>query len=420
MHALEDDPRFDRPVPPVDLEADRGIERPLARGLRQFAVHAERDAERAPRSSGEGEPSVAVAASHRPHVGEPRRWDEQPHLGVADPERAEPAELLGNVEAKALAPHDRVDWLRCRSRVGSQDGGRVLAEGTAERVDAGAVDLDPRRRTVPSVGDEVVTAGAERRQQVEARVASPRPSPPPPGAERDEDGRHEMLLGEAGGDDADDPRMPPLAGEDERGAARQLGRERRPSPLRLRQHLRLDLAALAVCPVEVRGDRLGAGLVGGQHQLHRGVGSVQAPGGVDAGAQAKRQIALVEARRADPGRGAQRAQAEPLGPPGELEPAPNERAVLAPQRHEVGDRRESDQVEIRGGPFEAVEGVRELVGHAGRAELRARVARDGGMEGWAAREVVGRLMVVGDDHLHPVRERGADLGGAADPAVDGD
>jgi hypothetical protein len=44
----------------------------------------------------------------------------------------------------------------------------------------------------------------------------------------------------------------------------------------------LGNSALAVGPIELGRDRGGSCLVGGEHQLHRRIGAVQAPGGVDA------------------------------------------------------------------------------------------------------------------------------------------
>src|SRR5436190_2147719 len=87
-------------------------------------------------------------ARSRSNRGERGAGDQEPHVGVADPEWPESRELLGDVEAQALAADDRVDRLRRGRRLGPELGARPLAEGAAECLDTARLDLEPRRRTM--------------------------------------------------------------------------------------------------------------------------------------------------------------------------------------------------------------------------------------------------------------------------------
>ena len=85
-----------------------------------------------------------------------------------------------------------------------------------------------------------------------------------------------VALGDPRGDDADHARVPALAREHV-GAGSPAGRGPVLGDLRLggEEDLRLDVAALRVDRVELRGDRAGPRQVGGEQQLEAGVGAVQ-------------------------------------------------------------------------------------------------------------------------------------------------
>ncbi|HEU4658013.1 MAG TPA: hypothetical protein VFR97_10825 [Capillimicrobium sp.] len=159
----------------------------------------------------------------------------------------------------------------------------------------------------------------------------------------------------------------------------------------------------------------------GQDQLEPRVGALQAAGGVDARRQPEADGAGVEPRgvaardrheRPQPGlaRGAQRVQALAHQP-----------AVLAAQRHDVGDRRQRHEVEVLGGGRRAQRGD-ELVGDGGGAEVRARVAADRRVHDRRVRQraVGARRVVVGDQDVDARGARLGDLLDGRDRAVGGD
>ena len=99
----------------------------------------------------------------------------------------------------------------------------------------------------------------------------------------------------------------------------------------------------------------------------------------------------------------------------------HERAVLAHERHEVGDRRERDEVELRlqlsgVAPGRPVERLGELVRDAGRAQL-GRVATDRRVHDRARGQRLRRAVVVGHHHVHPQLARAGHLRTGGDPAV---
>ena len=102
-------------------------------------------------------------------------------------------------------------------------------------------------------------------------------------------------------------------------------------------------------------------------------------------------------------------------------PSERERAVLVDERHDVGDGRERDDVEV---PVEervprAEQRLGELPDDAGAAEAGERVVALQRRDDRAVRERVARPVVVGDDDLEPEPPRLGDLGDGGDPAVDG-
>ena len=109
---------------------------------------------------------------------------------------------------------------------------------------------------------EVLAALAERVDEVEALDA---PGAPLPHAalDADDEGGPVEALDDAGGDDADDARVPALGPEDEAaGTGTLLGLGDG-----LDEHPLLDLAAVGVGLVELRGERAGLGEVRGAEEL---------------------------------------------------------------------------------------------------------------------------------------------------------
>ncbi len=145
----------------------------------------------------------------------------------------------------------------------------------------------------------------------------------------------------------DHARMPALAREHQRRGVELLGAELGSRPLGRRDHQALGLTPFGVGAVELGGDlRRPLGILG-EHQLDAGVGSIEAPGGVDPRSKPERECLLVDGRGIDGGRRHQGAQPGPrlaAEPPQAL---PHQPPVLADQGDKVGDRRQGDQVEVR-------------------------------------------------------------------------
>ncbi len=244
-----------------------------------------------------------------------------------------------------------------------------------------AVDLEAGGGAVAAVAAQVLGAGAQPAEQVEGLDAAPRP-PARLTVERDHHDRPPVALDQPRGDDPDHPGMPVLAAQHVAGA---LARGRRSAPrprsvMRLSTWRRSELARSSSSAISLRAPG-----VLGQDQLEPRVGSVQAPRRVQARGEREGDGALVDLagvhprdrhQRTQPGLGRARQRAQP---------AADERAVLAHQRHDVGDRRQRHEVEVvlelailaaAGGEQQR---LRELVGDRGRAQLRAGVAAQRGV-----------------------------------------
>ena len=100
------------------------------------------------------------------------------------------------------------------------------------------------------------------------------------------------------------------------------------------------------------------------------------------------------------------------------QPGDRQRAVLVEQRHDVGDRRERDEVEVR--RHVDAERLRELADDAGAAQLRERIVGRPRRDHRAVGQRRAGPVVVGDDHVEPARLRRGDLLDGRDPAVDGE
>ena len=144
---------------------------------------------------------------------------------------------------------------------------------------------------------------------------------------------------------------------------------------RLAEDPRLDRLPLAVQLLElVREPPRLVGVVG-QQQLERGARMAEPSGGVDARPEPEAARAGVDRRRIDAGRAHQRLQPRLLRARERAQARDRERAVLVDERHDVGDRRERDEVEVplRDLRVDAEERLAELVDDAGAAELRERI-----------------------------------------------
>ena len=289
-------------------------------------------------------------------------------------------------------------------------------EQLAEVLEPRPLDLEAGRGAVPAVTGEGALAGAQAGQEVEPRHAAPR-APAPGAVEGDQHGGPKEPLGQARGADSDHARVPALAPEHDRRGLLPTRAEAGQGALGVGQDLGLGLAALLVQAVELGRDQRRPVLVVGQEQLDGAVGAVEPTGRVDPRRQAESQGARVQPLRGHTGDGHQRPQPGTGAAARLLEPAPDQRAVLAGQWNHVGDGRQRDEVEVALGPLGAGERSGELVGHARGTEVLVGIAGDDGMDDRAVGQLLARLMVIGDDCGDSLRPGRSDLRHRVDPAV---
>ena len=131
---------------------------------------AERDRAGAHAAGLDGEAHVLVLA-HRPRVGQPRGGDEQrARPGCPCRTARAAASSSASVEAELVAGDDGVDALdRLREVLGVSARVGVRAERGAERVELVARDLQAGGGAVAAVAQQVLGAGVQAAEQVEAR-----------------------------------------------------------------------------------------------------------------------------------------------------------------------------------------------------------------------------------------------------------
>ena len=184
----------------------------------------------------------------------------------------------------------------------------------------------------------------------------------------------------------------------------------------------LDLLPFAVQLLELVGEPAGSVGVFGEQQLERRLRAAEAARGVDPRRQPEADGALVDACGIDAGGLHQGSQAGLLGSRQSAEPGLRQRAVLVNQRHDIGDRRQSDEVEMarQHVAIRPEQCLAQLVDDTCAAELRERVV--GGTRGddRAVGQLLARPVVVGDHDVDSERPRMSDLIDRGDPAVDGE
>ena len=231
-----------------------------------------------------------------------------------------------------------------------------------------------------------------------------------------------MALGDPRRDDADHAGVPVLGGEHVRGRRPVLGHLR----LGGEQDAGLDVAALRVHRVELRGDGPRPVGVPGQQQLEAGVRPVQAAGGVDPRGEPEADRPGIDHTRVHARDFHQRSQPRLARAGQRPQPRAHEPAVLAVERHDVGHRGERDEIEVlvrhAGVLARGLEQrMGELVRDRGGAQVGARVAAGRGVHDRRGRQppVGARGVVVGHHDVEPGRARGRHLLDCRDRAVDG-
>ena len=190
---------------------------------------------------------------------------------------------------------------------------------------------------------------------------------------------------------------------------------------------RLHVAPLGVHRIQFGGHGAGTVAILGQQQLEPRVGPVQAAGGVQPRAEAEPDRLLVDRARVHARDVHQRPQTDLARVRQPPQPGADQPPVLSEQRHHVGHRGQGDQVQVLVGqrgvlPRRLEQRPRELVRHARRAQVRARVAVQPRVDerSLGQHAVRTRRVMVGDDDIHPERARRRDLLDRGHRAVDRD
>ena len=317
------------------------------------------------------EPEV-LAVADRLHASELARRQQQRDSGVSEPERCEPAELLGELQGQGRPRHGGVD-LRTDCRSPRSDARR-------------RVPRTPRRTRRPPPAESQSPAAARwppNRSRCSAHAARPRvevvhgqgATRALPFAVRAGD-HHDgpsVPLDQPRGDDADHALVPALVCEHVASRA----------PPRIRPGVDLPTASRTMRSSTERRSRLNSSSCSASRPpspRRRRAGARAPPSGLHS-----RPAALIRGARRKPTAPRRRGRvdarhAHQRAKPGRracfelLQPGDRERAVLVDERDDVGDRRERDQIEM---PVERHSRRRlaQLEDDPGTAELGERVLR---------------------------------------------
>ena len=180
----------------------------------------------------------------------------------------------------------------------------------------------------------------------------------------------------------------------------------------------LDRLSLAVQPLTLRRELLRLFARCRKQELQRDFGMTEPTRRVDAGGEAKPDRAGIDDCRVDLSRAHERLQPWPRSAGQSLETGGSERAILVDKRYHIGDGGQCYEVEHRVERLVLCESLHELVGDAGAAQLREGIARRARRDDRTLGQLLGRSMVVGDDHLETAFTRVCDLVDGSDAAVD--
>ena len=198
-------PRLHRPVPAVALQAHRHVVWLRAGGRQRALRGAKRHAAGAGAAAGQGEAGVVALLPHRRDVLDPRSRNHQHRRGVALAERADPLQLLGEVEVERSAGHHGVDRLHALEVIRRQPLARMRGERGAKRRDRLGVDLQAGRHAVAAEPGQVLARGREAGVQVVRSDAASRAAAGS-AVEADHHAWAPVALHEPRGDDADHAR----------------------------------------------------------------------------------------------------------------------------------------------------------------------------------------------------------------------
>ncbi len=237
-----------------------------------------------------------------------------------------------------------------------------------------------------AVGFEVLGAGVQGAGEVEAgdRTAGALAVAV---AECDHDGGAVVAVHDPDGDDPDHAGVPAVVAEHDRALAIRIQPEIGHLRDRLLQDLPLHRLPLAVLRFQIGRDLGGPSFVGDGEHLDREPRVAHPPAGVEPRREQEADVETVEALAGQAGGGDQRLHADELALPCRpLRPKCGQDAVLADERHDVGDRPQRRQrrgfdqelAELVRHPLRAAhrqpDPPRQLERHASPAEVRVGVA----------------------------------------------
>ena len=159
-----------------------------------------------------------------------------------------------------------------------------------------------------------------------------------------------------------------------------------------------------------------------QEELQGGARMAEPSCRVDSRPEPEADLARIDRRGIDVRRLQQRAQPGLLRARERPQARDHERAVLAHERNDVGDRRERDEVEMTAEHFGvgSEQRLAELVDHARAAEIGKRIVRRSRGDDGAIGQLVAGTVMVGDDHVEPELACASHLVDRCDAAVDGE
>ena len=245
--------------------------------------------------------------------------------------------------------------------------------------------------------------------------------------DRQHDRRPVKRIHQLGGDDADDAAMPPVSGHDEDRARADIGIGRH-DLLRGGERRRFLFLPPQVLAVELHRQRPGfvaQRFVGRQQQPGGDVGRAHAPRGVHSRREQERDVIAVDRLSAQARDVEQRPQADLVRAAGQqVQSQLGDDAVLADQRHDVGERADRRDLDEAGQPVvvarRVTQRLHELQRDADAGEVFVgipAIAALGIDDGEGGRQLRVRLVMIGDDQIHPQLTRAPRRLGAANAAV---
>jgi hypothetical protein len=313
---------------------------------------------------------------------------------------------------------------------------RVAGERFTKGIDTIRPDAQPGGRLVSAEAFQMLAARRQRGMQVESVARPPGPLPRLPLLiQRDHDGGPLEVLGDAPGDDPDDPHVPFRMGQHQR-AVFQPRRRLIHQLARLSEHAPLDGLPVLVQLVDVLGKLAGALRVVGCEQFDSEAGLPKAAGGVETGSEAEADVLCDERRLlVQAGDFEQRSDSGDRQFPQRLQAVADQDPVFADQRDDVGDGSQRGEAD---GRFEKLthrrrgaaaftqplaDGPGQLERDPGTAEVakRIRSSRQPRMdETRRIRQLSRERVMVGHNQLEAQFPRQCGLSQAGDAAIHGD